>query len=201
MELLYARIIPPAPLPLTGTKWTLDSFYTAEAVSSVISGTTITAVFDENGNVTGSAGCNSYFAPYNVTGTPMSIGPVGSARMYCTSDGVMQQEMAYLALLGRAATFTITGNRLYLADEKGLTLLSFTKEHWREIQRQFFVRIFAQRSIRWPPGLAITCPDSGKYSKSRTSTDRIHQPHIFKNFWINCMKRGSGRTVMTEVLS
>ena len=59
----------------------------------------------------------------------MSIGPVVSTRMYCTSNGVMQQESAYLASLGRAATFTITGDRLSLADAKGATLLSFTKEH------------------------------------------------------------------------
>ena len=127
--LSFARITPPAPEPLTGTNWTLDSFYGADAVSSVIAGTTITAVFDENGNVTGSAGCNSYFASYNVTRVPMSIGPVVSTRMYCTSNGVMQQESAYLASLGRAATFTITGDRLSLADAKGATLLSFTKEH------------------------------------------------------------------------
>ena len=40
----------------------------------------------------------------------------------------MQQESAYLASLGRTTTFTITGNRLTLADAKGATLLSFTRE-------------------------------------------------------------------------
>jgi heat shock protein HslJ len=47
--------------------------------------------------------------------------------MYCTSPGVMQQEMTFLASLSRAAAFTITGNRLSLADANGTTLLSFTK--------------------------------------------------------------------------
>jgi heat shock protein HslJ len=126
--LSFARIVPPSPEPLVGTIWTLDSFYMADAVSSVIAGTSITAVFDKDGKVTGSAGCNRYFASYTITGTSMSIGSAGSTAMYCTSPGVGQQESTYLASLGRAATFTITGNRLNLADTKGTTLLSFTKE-------------------------------------------------------------------------
>lgn len=125
--LSFARIVPPAPEPLVGTIWTLDSFYTTDAVSSVIAGTSITAVFDNDGKVTGSAGCNRYFASYTITGTSMSISSAGSTAMYCTSPGVGQQESTYLASLGRAATFTITGDRLSLADTKGTTLLSFTK--------------------------------------------------------------------------
>jgi heat shock protein HslJ len=126
--LSFARTVPPAPEPLVGTNWTLGSFHTADAVSSVIAGTTITAVFNEDGRITGSAGCNRYFASYNVTGTSMSIGTAGSTKMYCTSQGVMQQESTYLASLSRAATFTINGDRLSLTDANGTTLLSFTRE-------------------------------------------------------------------------
>jgi heat shock protein HslJ len=125
--LSYTRIVPPAPEPLVGTNWTLDSFYTGDAVSSVIAGTTITAIFGEDGRVAGSAGCNHYFASYNVTGTSVSIGSAGSTKMYCTGPYVMQQESTYLASLSRAGAFTITGNRLSLAEANGTTLLSFTK--------------------------------------------------------------------------
>jgi heat shock protein HslJ len=125
--LSFTRIVPPAQQPLVGTNWTLDSVYTGTAVSSVIAGTTITAVFGEDGRVAGSAGCNHYFASYNVSGTSVSIGSAGSTKMYCTGPGVMQQESTYLASLSRAAAFTITGNRLSLAEANGTTLLSFTK--------------------------------------------------------------------------
>lgn len=125
--LSFTRTVPPAPEPLVGTNWTLGSFHTADAVSSVIAGTTITAVFNEDGSVVGSAGCNRYFASYTVTGTSMSIGTAGSTKMYCTSPGVMQQESTYLASLSRATTFTISGDQLSLADAKGTTLLSFTR--------------------------------------------------------------------------
>jgi len=123
--LSFARIVPPAPAPLVGTNWTLESFHTADAVSSVIAGTTITAVFGEDGSLAGSAGCNHYFARYNATGTSLSVGPVGSTKMYCTAPGVMQQEMTYLALLNRTNTFTIEGDRLTLADTNGGPVLSF----------------------------------------------------------------------------
>jgi heat shock protein HslJ len=125
--LSFARMVPPAPEPLVGTNWTLDSIHTGDAVSSVIAGTTITAVFDEDGRVAGSAGCNRYFASYNVTGSSVAIGPVGSTKMYCNGPGVMQQESMYLASLGKTKTFAITGGRLSLADANGTTLLSFTR--------------------------------------------------------------------------
>ena len=124
--LSFARIVPPAPEPLVGTTWTLDSFFMTDAVSSVISGSTITAVFGEDGRVSGSAGCNNYFGAYTVNGSSIAIGPLGSTRMYCGGPGIMQQESTYLALLGRTEGFSISGNRLSLADANGSTLLSFS---------------------------------------------------------------------------
>ncbi len=109
--LSYARIVPPAQEPLAGTNWTLDSFYTGDAVSSVISGTTITAVFNEEGRVSGSAGCNHYFGTYTVTGKSLSISSIGSTRMNCSGRGVMLQESTYLASISKAASFTISGTR------------------------------------------------------------------------------------------
>ena len=125
--LTFTKTVPPAPEPLVGTNWTLESFHTADAVSSVIAGTTITAVFGEDGQVSGSAGCNRYFASYNVTGTSLSISPAGSTKMACGAPGVMQQESTYLTLISQAKTFTIKGDRLTLADAKGTTILSFAK--------------------------------------------------------------------------
>lgn len=125
--LSFITTIPPVPEPLIGTNWTLESFQTTDAVSSIVAGTTITAVFSADGRVGGSAGCNRYFASFNVTGTTVSIGTVGSTKMYCSNPGVMQQEATYLTSLSRVTAFTINGERLSLADTGGTTLLSFTK--------------------------------------------------------------------------
>jgi len=125
--LTFAKTVLPLPEPLVGTNWTLESFHTADAVSSVIAGTTITAVIGKDGQITGSAGCNHYFARYNVTGTSLLIGPAGSTKMYCTNPGVMQQEGTYLTLLGQASTFTIEGGRLSVSGANGTTILTFLK--------------------------------------------------------------------------
>jgi len=125
--LSFAKIVPPLPEPLVGTTWRLESFHTADTVSSVISGTTITAVFEEDGRVTGSAGCNTYFARYNLTGNLLSISTIGTTKMHCSAPGVMQQESTYLALLGKVTTFTIEGEHLSLSGAGGAPLLSFAK--------------------------------------------------------------------------
>jgi heat shock protein HslJ len=126
--LSFTRIVPPAPEPLVGTNWTLDSFHTADAVSSVINSTTITAVFDREGRVSGSAGCNQYAASYTATGNVFSISSLGSTKMNCPGNGIMLQEGTYLASLRKAAGFTISGNRLILADANGTSLLSFSTQ-------------------------------------------------------------------------
>ena len=125
--LSYVKTVPPLPEPLIGTNWTLESFHTADAVSSVISGTTITAVFHEDGRVTGTAGCNLYFSRYNLSGSSLLIGTIGTTKMHCGAPGVMEQESTYLALLGKVTTFTIEGERMSVSDAGGATLLSFVK--------------------------------------------------------------------------
>ncbi len=125
---VQAEEVPAAPL--TGTLWTLESYsLEGDAVSSVIAGTTVTAEFAPDGNVTGSAGCNRYFAAYEVSGKTMTIGPAGSTKMYCGEpEGIMEQEARYLSLLESAAGHRIDGDRLDLLDEAGTTLLSYRAE-------------------------------------------------------------------------
>ncbi|WP_067075989.1 META domain-containing protein [Methanoculleus horonobensis] len=128
-DLLFFVQAPEVPAaPLAGTAWTLGSFSSpdGETVSSVIVGTTITAVFSD-GNVTGNAGCNSYGAGYVLDGTNLTIEPPISTKMHCGEpEGVMNQETRYLNLLTSVAGYQIDGNRLDLLDEGGATLLTFS---------------------------------------------------------------------------
>jgi heat shock protein HslJ len=125
--LTYERERPPLPLPLTGTSWVLESISAGNgAVSSVIAGTEIDALFLEAGRVTGSAGCNQYFADFNRTGNSLTFGPVGSTKMYCGEPGGrMEQEQAYLTLLGAVAGYEIGGGRLILKDARGSEVLTY----------------------------------------------------------------------------
>ena len=117
----------PPESKLNGTGWTLVGYVHNGTPAQALSGTTVTLDFGDDGRITGTAGCNRYFASYDVKGTAITIGSAGSTMMYCDTPGVMDQESAYFTLLSQAKTFTIKGDRLSLADAKGATILSFAK--------------------------------------------------------------------------
>jgi heat shock protein HslJ len=94
---------------------------------SLVQGTAITAEFGPDGMITGDAGCNQYFAPYTATGSGLTVGTPGSTKMMCPSlEGVMEQESAYLTLLGKAASWSVKGTDLVLRDAQGKEILVFT---------------------------------------------------------------------------
>jgi heat shock protein HslJ len=113
---------------LSGTTWQLSLYYVGgDAVTSPLAGTTITANFTEDGKLTGSAGCNSYFAEYQVDGDSLSVGPVGSTKKLCMEpSGVMEQEAAFLVILETASGYQINGDTLILLDANGAPLAEFS---------------------------------------------------------------------------
>lgn len=118
------------PTPLTGTTWRVNGYNDGKGgFVSVLSGTEITALFGDDGNLGGSAGCNRYTTSYQVNGKTLSIGPAGATRMMCTEpEGIMERESAYLAALELAVTYRISGNSLEVLDADGTRLLSYTAE-------------------------------------------------------------------------
>jgi len=127
--LVFEPVAPTPDLPFTGTDWVLEAYSTGgDAVSSVLAGTTITAEFSPDGNVTGNAGCNSYGAGYVLDGANLTIEPPISTKMYCNEpEGVMEQENTYLNLLSSVSSYRVEGNRLSLANEAGTDLLTFVQ--------------------------------------------------------------------------
>ncbi|NVO66666.1 META domain-containing protein [Methanofollis tationis] len=126
--LVFEKATPSGPAPLIGTTWTLESLYSGDTVSSVVAGSMITAIFGEDGSLTGSAGCNRYFATCTLSGASLSIGQIGSTKMHCTAEGIMEQETTYLNLLGDVKRYAIEGDRLDLLDESGVRALTFRAE-------------------------------------------------------------------------
>ncbi|MCB0131275.1 MAG: META domain-containing protein, partial [Caldilineaceae bacterium] len=106
---------------LTGTTWSATFVNNGkEAVVSLAQGTEITAIFGEDGTLSGSAGCNNYSSSYTVDGDAIAIGPSASTRMMCAEpEGVMDQETSYLMALENAATYRLKGDRLELRAADG----------------------------------------------------------------------------------
>ncbi|HOW33878.1 MAG TPA: META domain-containing protein, partial [Methanoregulaceae archaeon] len=116
-----------APQSLTGITWYLVSLNEGDASLSVKPGTTITAFFDAQGKVSGSAGCNQYTASYEATPVGLSIGAPASTKMNCNEPaGIMTQETVYLSAIQGAATYSLSGDTLTIKDSGGKALLTYS---------------------------------------------------------------------------
>ena len=115
---------------LSGTNWNVIGYNNGkQAVTSVIAGTTLTASFGKDGNLSGNAGCNNYNGPYKVSGSQITIGPLASTMKACADPaGVMEQEAQYLAALGSAATYQVENNVLELRTKDGALAADFSKK-------------------------------------------------------------------------
>jgi heat shock protein HslJ len=113
-----------APPTLLGPTWRLVSLDGREAIPGV----RVTAVFGEDDRVAGSAGCNGYFGRATAKGDQLAVGLLGSTLMHCGAEGVMAQEQAYLAALGKATTYRLVGSGLELGPAPGVVTLTFKPE-------------------------------------------------------------------------
>ncbi|MBN1176203.1 MAG: META domain-containing protein [Dehalococcoidales bacterium] len=94
--------------PLEDYEWVLTSHGKYWEPLSVLPGTEITAFFDsETKEVSGSAGCNSYFGSYEVDHLTLTItGPLGVTEMWCGEEKG-EQERVYLEALQAAESFRL----------------------------------------------------------------------------------------------
>ncbi|HSN74919.1 MAG TPA: META domain-containing protein, partial [Anaerolineae bacterium] len=113
---------------LAGTEWNVTMYNNGrEAVVGVIEGTEITAIFGDNGELSGNAGCNQYMTSYTIDGNAIEIAMPATTRRLCPEpEGVMEQEQAFLAALQSAATFNIEGNTLSMrtAEDAGAVVMT-----------------------------------------------------------------------------
>jgi polar amino acid transport system substrate-binding protein len=121
--------VPPTPVPpIVGRNWNLQSYNNGQqAMVTPLAGTQITALFGTDGLVTGTDSCNSYNAPYNVSGSNLQVGSPVQTGMMCPDD-VMNQARAYLVLLQQSYRYEASGNQLTIFDSIGTKLLQYTAQ-------------------------------------------------------------------------
>jgi len=122
--LTYVADQPPS---LTGTDWQLMSYNNGKGgLVSSLATELITAVFGDDGKLTGFAACNNYHAPYEVDGGSIAIGPAAATRKMCAEPvNVMEDEAGYFQALERAAEFEIKDGQLTMYDEEGTRQLVY----------------------------------------------------------------------------
>jgi heat shock protein HslJ len=107
------------PTTLTSGTWNVTGVNNGnQAVTSLVAGTSITAVFGADGSLSGNSGCNTYNTSYKVDGDKIKIEPAATTRMSCPED-VMAQEFQYLNALTNATTFSLGTGQLELRDPSG----------------------------------------------------------------------------------
>ena len=118
---------PQTPVELEGVTWYLDTYLDSKGNRmGLIPGSEITAEF-KNGQVSGNAGCNNFFAAYLVDGDRLGISTISFTEMFCIEPtGIMQQEETYLKALNDAVSYLVNDRRLQIVDLKGQTRLIFT---------------------------------------------------------------------------
>ncbi|TCD06683.1 META domain-containing protein [Erythrobacteraceae bacterium CFH 75059] len=102
---------------LAGADWTVISIDGRD----VVSGTPPTLTFGSDGRVTGTTGCNRFFASYTEGTDTVTIGQVGGTRMACAAP-LMEQERTMLAALPGTHRFAVAAGQLTLTTQSGAVI-------------------------------------------------------------------------------
>lgn len=186
---------PPQAGP-SGVTWYLVSYTDGGASVNVIPGTMITAFFDGQETLSGSAGCNQYSTVYSGNKTGIVIAPPASTKMNCESPaGIMSQETLYLSTLSGASTYSVKGDLLIVNDSRGKSILTYssiptgTAAPAPLIGTRWYLNSFTDSSGNtWTPGRLTTItllfsPDGNTYGTSGC------------NDYVTSYQLGSGNTV------
>jgi heat shock protein HslJ len=104
---------------LNNTFWTLTSM----GITEPIPGAEITAGFID-GQMSGSTGCNNYFAGYETQGDRLILSDSGVTEMYCQQPtGVMGVETQFMDYFFQIDRFHLTANELQLITGAGESLI------------------------------------------------------------------------------
>ena len=117
------------PTPLAGTAWQALAYNNGKgALQSLAVDSSITAVFGEDGSLSGNASVNQYSTAYSTTDDAMTIDEQIISTKMAGPPELMEQEAAYLAALPQTATYTIEGDELWLRDAEGAALAHYVAE-------------------------------------------------------------------------
>lgn len=111
-------------LSLEGPRWVLTTYLNSDSQTvDALPQVEATATFGE-ALVSGNASCNRYTGAYTSDGGALTISQTVSTMMACLPD-ISAQEQQFLASLQLAASYTITGDQLMVANADGVTTLTF----------------------------------------------------------------------------
>ena len=114
-------------------EWLLVNFDDQGSKKKVIATPQTTIQFSTE-RLSGSAGCNRYFAGYQLENRyDLTIERIGTTKMACPNPvGIMQQEHTYLQLLSKAKAYYIRDGQLTLYNADKVAILIFQQRENEE---------------------------------------------------------------------
>ncbi len=108
--------------PVIGT-WIVVSYGLASNPTPTLPNLDRSIIFDDDGNVSGNMGCNSFSGAYKIEGAKLTFQPMTSTKLNCPSDLVMKQEQAALQVLSGSADFKIDGKYLTITNSGNVLVM------------------------------------------------------------------------------
>ena len=127
------------PVWLTEKAWVLISMGNPSILTPIEEGTLVTAIFSQNGKITGSGGCNNYNAFYEINGNNINVSPASTTKMTCANG--IQQEIEFLKALEAAQSFTVS--------EEGRLQISYHSETGEEFLLSFIQGQYPLTNTLW----------------------------------------------------
>lgn len=143
--------------PPEGVPWVLTALVMDGELTDTPDGVDPTLLL-ASGQASGSAGCNSFSGPYTLRGDALTFGPAATTMMLC-AETPMAVEAAYLADLGRVASFELDRKGMTLRDARGSDLLTFVGTQAQSITGGWVVDAYrtSDRDLVSPmPGTLLT---------------------------------------------
>jgi heat shock protein HslJ len=87
--------------------------------------------FKDDGSVSGNAGCNGFFASYQVKNKSIKFGSVATTKKLCAPD-IMDAERAFIGVLNATVSFDLREQKrvMILRDASEKTLLKLRQRDW-----------------------------------------------------------------------
>ncbi len=108
---------------IEGVSWILTS-QAVDGAMTEVPGHAFVSLLMQDGQAGGQGGCNSYFTSYQLDGSALTFGQIGSTMMACLPP-LMDLEQAYLTNLALVASYQSTGGPMAFLDAEGDTILEF----------------------------------------------------------------------------
>lgn len=109
---------------LNGTSWVLTGWSSDGTMQDPVTGGEAVLDFGDAGRVSGSGGCNRFFATWEQDGSSLTMSIGGSTQIACEVF-TTTQEAAVFAGLEATSTFQLDGDTLLLLDDAGDTVLEY----------------------------------------------------------------------------